>query len=98
MNFWKSLKKTCPIAPRIYKVTSLKALNCNIVQIQALDGIYRDFNHIKKKINCYPIATSKVAIATSKEIDHKQGFELAKESLLSGKAKKSLDALIELSN
>ncbi|WP_347924774.1 anthranilate phosphoribosyltransferase [Pontimicrobium sp. SW4] len=43
-------------------------------------------------------ANAGLAIATSKEIDHEQGFELAKESLLSGKAKKSLKALIELSN
>jgi len=42
-------------------------------------------------------ANAGLAIATSKEIDHKQGFELAKESLLSGKAKQKLDKLIELS-
>ena len=38
-----------------------------------------------------------LAIATVKKISHKQGFELAKESLLSGKAKQSLETLIELS-
>ncbi len=43
-------------------------------------------------------ANAGLAIATSKQIKHKQGFELAKESLLSGKAKQSLDKLIELSN
>jgi anthranilate phosphoribosyltransferase len=42
-------------------------------------------------------ANAGLAIATSKQIDHKQGFELAKESLLSGKAKQSLNKLIELS-
>lgn len=42
-------------------------------------------------------ANAGLAIATSKQISHKDGFELAKESLLSGKAKQSLDALIELS-
>ena len=42
-------------------------------------------------------ANAGLAIATVNKIDHKQGFELAKESLLSGKAKASLDALIELS-
>jgi len=42
-------------------------------------------------------ANAGLAIATSKQIDHKQGFELAKESLLSGKAKQSLDTLIALS-
>ncbi len=42
-------------------------------------------------------ANAGLAIATSKQISHKEGFELAKESLLSGKAKQSLDKLIELS-
>lgn len=42
-------------------------------------------------------ANAGLAIATVKQIDHKQGFELAKESLLSLKAKASLDKLIELS-
>ena len=42
-------------------------------------------------------ANAGLAIATSKQIKHKQGFELAKESLLSGQAKQSLDKLIELS-
>lgn len=42
-------------------------------------------------------ANAGLAIATSKQIEHKDGFELAKESLLSGKAKESLDKLIELS-
>ena len=42
-------------------------------------------------------ANAGLAIATSKQINHKIGFELAKESLLNGKAKQSLDKLIELS-
>jgi len=42
-------------------------------------------------------ANAGLAIATAKKIEHKQGFELAKESLLSGKAKQSLDKLIDLS-
>lgn len=42
-------------------------------------------------------ANAGLAIATVKQIDHLQGFELAKESLLSGKAKACLDKLIELS-
>ena len=42
-------------------------------------------------------ANAGLAIATSKQISHKEGFEIAKESLLSGKAKTSLDKLIELS-
>ena len=42
-------------------------------------------------------ANAGLAIATSKQIKHKEGFDLAKESLLSGKAKQSLDKLIELS-
>ncbi|MFC0606021.1 anthranilate phosphoribosyltransferase [Winogradskyella pulchriflava] len=43
-------------------------------------------------------ANAGLAIATAKQISHKEGFELAKESLLSGKAKESLDKLIELSS
>ncbi|WP_308993482.1 anthranilate phosphoribosyltransferase [Mariniflexile litorale] len=42
-------------------------------------------------------ANAGLAIATTKKISHKEGFELAKESLLSGKAKTSLDILVELS-
>lgn len=42
-------------------------------------------------------ANAGLAIATAKQISHKEGFELAKESLLSGKAKTALDQLIELS-
>jgi len=38
-----------------------------------------------------------LGIATSRQISHSEGFELAKESLLSGKAKQSLDKLIALS-
>ncbi|MFV9552029.1 anthranilate phosphoribosyltransferase [Algibacter sp. PT7-4] len=42
-------------------------------------------------------ANAGLAIATSKQITHKEGFEIAKESLFSGKAKTSLNTLIELS-
>ena len=42
-------------------------------------------------------ANAGLAIATSKQISHQEGFELAKESLFSGKAKTSLEKLIELS-
>ncbi|WP_452231508.1 anthranilate phosphoribosyltransferase [Lacinutrix sp. MEBiC02595] len=42
-------------------------------------------------------ANAGLAIATVNKIDHKLGFELAKESLLSGKAKASLDKLVALS-
>ncbi len=41
-------------------------------------------------------ANAGLAIATAKQISHKEGFELAKASLFSGKAKTSLDKLIEL--
>ena len=41
-------------------------------------------------------ANAGLAIATSKQMTHKEGFELAKESLLSGSAKQSLNKLIEL--
>jgi len=42
-------------------------------------------------------ANAGLAIATTKQVSHKEGFELAKESLLSGKAKASLDKLVDLS-
>ncbi|MCF7560486.1 anthranilate phosphoribosyltransferase [Sabulilitoribacter multivorans] len=42
-------------------------------------------------------ANAGLAIATSKQISHEEGFEIAKESLFSGKAKQSLDTLIGLS-
>ena len=42
-------------------------------------------------------ANAGLAIATSKQISHQDGFQLAKESLLSGKAKSTLNNLIELS-
>lgn len=51
-------------------------------------------NEAQNNVVC---ANAGLAIATVKQISHKQGFELAKESLLSGKAKHSLDTLIELS-
>ena len=42
-------------------------------------------------------ANAGLAIATAKQISHLEGFELAKESLESGRAKTSLEKLIELS-
>ncbi|NNE33270.1 MAG: anthranilate phosphoribosyltransferase [Winogradskyella sp.] len=42
-------------------------------------------------------ANAGLAIATANQMSHKAGFELAKESLESGKAKESLRKLIELS-
>jgi anthranilate phosphoribosyltransferase len=42
-------------------------------------------------------ANAGLAIATAKQMSHKEGFELAKESLVSGKAKESLSKLIALS-
>lgn len=42
-------------------------------------------------------ANAGLAIATSKQIAHKEGFEMAKESLRSGKALKSLQKIQELS-
>ena len=42
-------------------------------------------------------ANAGLAIATSKQISHLEGFELAKESLFSGKAKEKLNTLIKLS-
>ncbi|MCT4629403.1 anthranilate phosphoribosyltransferase [Winogradskyella sp.] len=43
-------------------------------------------------------ANAGLAIATAKQISHKEGFELAKESLYNGKAKESFNKLIELSD
>ena len=43
-------------------------------------------------------ANAGLAIATTRQISHSEGFEQAKESLLSGKAKAKLEKLIELSN
>ena len=48
----------------------------------------------QKNVVC---ANAGLAIATTKQISHQDGFEMAKESLLSGKAKQSLNKLIELS-
>ena len=42
-------------------------------------------------------ANAGLAIATSKQISHREGFELAKESLLGRKAKERLEILIKLS-
>ncbi len=42
-------------------------------------------------------ANAGLAIATSRQISHQEGFEIAKGSLFSGKAKTSLDKLIDLS-
>ena len=42
-------------------------------------------------------ANAGLAIATTNHIDHKKGFELAKESLLSGKGLKALQTIQELS-
>jgi len=42
-------------------------------------------------------ANAGLAIATAKQISHQEGFELAKDSLMSGKAKQSLNKLVELS-
>lgn len=42
-------------------------------------------------------ANAGLAIATSKQISHKEGFDMAQESLRTGKAKQSLNKLIELS-
>jgi anthranilate phosphoribosyltransferase len=47
--------------------------------------------------NSVVCANAGLAIATVKGISHQSGFELAKESLQSGKAKKSLETLIQLS-
>lgn len=50
-----------------------------------------------KQQNNVVCANAGLAIATTKQISHKAGFELAKESLLAGKAKAALHKLVELS-
>ena len=42
-------------------------------------------------------ANAGLAIATTNHMEHKKGFELAKESLLSGKGLKALQTIQELS-
>ncbi|PKQ43609.1 anthranilate phosphoribosyltransferase [Confluentibacter flavum] len=59
-----------------------------------MDVIHGKGTEAQNNVVC---ANAGLAIATVKQISHKQGFELAKESLLSGKAKQSLEILIELS-
>lgn len=51
-----------------------------------------------KQQNNVVCANAGLAISTVNQISHKDGFELAKESLLGGKAKQCMDKLIELSN
>ncbi len=48
----------------------------------------------QKNVVC---ANAGLAIATVRKCSHKEGFELARESLASGKAKKSLETLIKIS-
>lgn len=50
-----------------------------------------------KEQNNVVCANAGLAIATTNQIDHKEGFELAKESLLSGKGFKVLQKIQELS-
>lgn len=50
-----------------------------------------------KQQNNVVCANAGLAIATTKQISHKAGFELAKESLLAGKAKAAFHKLVELS-
>ncbi|MGZ0014935.1 anthranilate phosphoribosyltransferase [Yeosuana sp. AK3] len=50
-----------------------------------------------KEQNNVVCANAGLAIATTKQIGHKEGFELAKESLLSGKGLKALQKIQELS-
>jgi len=49
-----------------------------------------------KAQNAVVCANAGLAIATAKQITHKEGFEYAKESLLSGKAKTCLTKLTAL--
>ncbi|MGF1556735.1 anthranilate phosphoribosyltransferase [Paucihalobacter sp.] len=59
-----------------------------------MDIIEGNGTEAQKNVVC---ANAGLAIATVKKCSHKEGFELAKESLVSGKAKKSLETLIKIS-
>lgn len=67
--------------------------------IESSAKIFVDVIHGKgtEQQNNVVCANAGLAIATARKISHIDGFELAKESLLSGKAKASLNTLIELS-
>ncbi len=59
-----------------------------------MDIIEGNGTEAQKNVVC---ANAGLAIATVKKCWHTEGFELAKESLVSGKAKKSLETLIKIS-
>ena len=59
-----------------------------------VDIISGNGNEAQNNVVC---ANAGLAIATTKQISHQEGFELAKIALHSGKAKESLDQLIALS-
>lgn len=69
----------------------------NTIKISAaifMDIIEGKGTEAQKNVVC---ANAGLAIATVRKCSHKEGFELAKESLASGKAKKSLETLIKIS-
>lgn len=69
----------------------------NTIKISAaifMDIIEGKGTEAQKNVVC---ANAGLAIATVRKYSHKEGFELAKESLASGKAKKSLETLIKIS-
>lgn len=96
------------ISNKSESMLSPKDLNLNIVAESAIFGGNSIETSAKiflkiiagkgtKAQNNVVCANAGLAIATAKNIDHINGFNLAKESLLEGKAKNSLEKLIELS-
>jgi anthranilate phosphoribosyltransferase len=79
------------------KITQIAISGGNTIKNAAtifMDIISGNGTQAQNNVVC---ANAGLAIATAKKIDHQHGFELAKESLLSGKAKTVLMNLIELS-
>ena len=90
----------CMLAPSDFGVHAVKqeaVFGGNTVEESA--KIFMQIIHGKgtKAQNNVVAANAGMAIATVNKVDYKTGFEMAKESLLSGKAKRSLVKLIELS-
>jgi anthranilate phosphoribosyltransferase len=100
--------KTKIVSNRSEKIFSPEDLGLETIQQEAIFGgnttedaanIFVDIiggkgTEAQNNVVC---ANAGLAIATVKQINHKEGFEIAKESLFSGKAKASLDKLVELS-
>ncbi|MEN3322651.1 anthranilate phosphoribosyltransferase [Mariniflexile soesokkakense] len=81
----------------ISEITQASIFGGNTVESSAkifMDVIQGKGTEAQNNVVC---ANAGLAIATTNKIDHKLGFELAKESLLSGKGLKALQTIQELS-